>query len=248
MNDFQCMDISVEWDEEGWIWAYAQNRTESAHLMVHLSDRGNPNSFAGFPSIPMPHLSAASSDTHQVTRLLHAWASGDSAAFDALMPIVYGELRQLAHALMRRERSDLTLSTTGLVHEAYINLAGQGPDLDGRSHFFAIASTAMRRILVDWARRKGAEKRGGGQRPLPLHEGDAVLDVDLHTILAVDQALGQLELLDARLARVVECRYYGGLSIPDTAAALGIAPATVKRDWTTARAWLKAALADEKPG
>lgn len=197
-------------------------------------------------SYPVMASSPSSSDP-DVTRLLEAWQAGDEGAFDSLMPLVYEELRALAHGLRRRERKDLTLSTTDLVHEAYLNLAGPGPDLNSRAHFFGVASRAMRRILVDWARKRNAAKRGGGQRPESIDENVAIqsTDIDLDTLLAVDQALEQLEAVDARMVRVVECRYFAGLSIPDTAAALGVAPATVKRDWTTARAWLKSFIQDQ---
>lgn len=184
---------------------------------------------------PFPMQEQSSS----LTVLLEQWHRGDHEALNALMPVVYDELRRLAHGIMRLERDNLTLSTTALVHEAYLNLTGPGPELSSRAHFFGIAARVMRRVLVDWARRRNADKRGGGMRPELLAEDDAATEVDIHTVLAVDHALGKLERVDERLVRVVECRYFAGLSIADTAETLGIAPATVKRDWTVARAWLQ---------
>ena len=180
-----------------------------------------------------------------VTLLLEQWQRGDHEALNVLMPVVYDELRRLAHGLMRRERDNMTLSTTALVHEAYLNLAGPGPALSSRAHLFGIAARVMRRVLVDWARRRNADKRGGGIRPALLEENDASTHVDIDTVLAVDDALSKLERLDGRLARVVECRYFAGMSIADTAETLDIAPATVKRDWTVARAWLQNELGSQ---
>lgn len=179
-------------------------------------------------------------DHPQVTRLLRDWQDGDPEALEHLLPLVYDELRSLAGRHLGRERPGHTLSATGLVHEAYLNLAaGSTPDLNDRVHFFAIASRVMRRVLVWHARRRSAAKRGGGGPLVTLNEETALAETAAEEVLALDQALKELEVLDERLCRVVECRYFTGLTVPETAEALGTSPATVKRDWTTARAWLK---------
>lgn len=174
-----------------------------------------------------------------VTRLLEAWSRGDPAALDSLIPIVYADLRKVAGRRLRSERQGHTLSATALVHETYLRLMGQQPSqLQNRSHFLAVASEQMRRILVDHARRRGASKRGGGTLQLALDAAiaeDASPDLDL---LAVDEALSELARLDPRQARVIEMRFFGGLSIEETASVLGISRATVERDWGLARAWL----------
>ena len=178
-----------------------------------------------------------------VTQLLLQWQEGNTAAMDDLMPLVYEELRRIAHRHLRRERADHTLSTTALVHEAYLNLVDQEMmPWQSRLHFYAIASRVMRRVLIWYARRRNAAKRGGGQRNFALDEVVVLSEDRIEELLALDQALEQLEAMEARLCRVVECRYFGGLSIQETADALGISPATVKRDWQTARAWLRRTL------
>ncbi len=177
-----------------------------------------------------------------VTRLLDEVRAGSTDAFDALVPIVYDELRTLAHAQRLRHGAADTLNTTALLHEAYLRLSDGGAAWDDRAHFFRTAARVMRHVMVDAARRRRADKRGGGVAPLPLDERwmrplpDA-LDPD-----ALDEALTQLARLDPRQAEVVELRYIVGLTIDETADVLGIAPATVKRDWTVARAWLYDAL------
>ncbi len=178
-----------------------------------------------------------------VTTLLHAWKDGDDGALDALVPLVYDELKRLAGGHLRREREGHTLSSTALVHEAWMNLArGPAPRLEDRVHFYAIASRVMRRVLVWHARRRNAAKRGGGTPPLPLEAAGHVAVTSDHDILALDEAMGELEQMDERLCRVVECRHFGGLNVQETATALGVSATTVKRDWTTARAWLKRRL------
>ncbi len=174
-----------------------------------------------------------------VTSLLEAWTRGDQSALDRLIPIVYEDLRKVAGRRLRSERPGHTLSATALVHETYLRLMGQHPvHLENRSHFFAVASELMRRILVDHARRRGASKRGGGTVRLTLDvavvEGTP-RDLDL---VAVDDALSELATLDTRQARIVEMRFFGGLSTEEAAAVLGISRATVERDWSHARAWL----------
>ena len=180
-----------------------------------------------------------------VTQLIHDWRAGDEDAVDHLMPRVYDELRRIAQNQLRRERPDHTLSSTALVHEAFLNLVDQSPPfVSDRVHFFAIASRVMRRVLVWHARKRSAEKRGGGQQPVTLNEEAIFGDDRLDEILALDQALDRLEMMDPRLCRVVECRHFAGLTVPETAEALGVSAATVKRDWQSARAWLRRELED----
>ncbi len=181
--------------------------------------------------------------TTPVTELLVRWRSGDQQALDELVPLVYDELRRLAHHYLRQERSDHTLQSTALVHEAYMRLAGQHPPMwQSRAHFFGIAARIMRQILVEYARGRGAAKRGGQACRLTLDAAIAAptqLDVD---VVELDKALTDLAELDPQQSRIVELRFFGGLTIEDTSQVLGISPATVKRDWVTARAWLFRAM------
>jgi RNA polymerase sigma factor (TIGR02999 family) len=179
----------------------------------------------------------------EITRLLADWSQGDEAALKKLFPLVYGELHRLAHAYMRRERQDHTLQTTGLVHEAYLRLVGQ-PDApwQARAHFFAVAAQVMRNILVDYARGRGRAKRGDGVRSLPLSEAAIMSDERADELLAVNTALDGLTALDPRKSRVFELRYFGGMSVDETAEVLKISAATVTRDWRMARAWLRREL------
>ena len=182
-----------------------------------------------------------------ITRLLRRWGQGDPDAFDQLVPIVYDRLRQLARQRLRGDPG-ATMDTTGLVHEAYLKLTNAPQaDLRDRGHFLALASRVMRNLLADHARARRAAKRGGGSAPLPLAEEAAWMpDADLDAVAALDEALVRLEALDARQSRIVEQRYFGGLSLEETAEALGLSLATVKRDLRSARAWLAAELADER--
>jgi RNA polymerase sigma factor (TIGR02999 family) len=175
-----------------------------------------------------------------VTQLLVSWSRGDQAALDQLMPLVYGELRRLASAYLRRERSNHTLQSTALVHEAFMRMVSQHDvQWKNRAHFYGIAAQMIRRILVDYARSQHAEKRGSGAVKLELDEAMAVAqsspDVDL---LSLNDALERLAQLDERQSRVVELRFFAGLSIEETAEVLHLSPASVKREWQTARAWL----------
>ncbi len=185
-----------------------------------------------------------------ITRLLDNVAEGDPAALDAVVALLYDELRLLARQQRRRWRGDHTLDTTALVHEAYIKLVGQKRiATESRAHFLALASRAMRHILSNYAEGRRAKKRGGGVEHLSLREVALVVRDPVATegeaaevLGAMHAALERLEALHARVCRVVECRFYGGLTIEETAAALGISPRTVKRDWAYARAWLNREL------
>ncbi len=177
-----------------------------------------------------------------MTALLQAARYGDVQAFDALYEQVYGELRRLAH-VVRDGQPGETLNTTALVHEAYLHLLPSA-DLSwqDRAHFFSVAARAMRQVLVHSARRRLAEKRGGGAPHVTFHEGLHAPRLYVEDILSLDEALGRLEALDPRKARVIECRYFAGLSVEETAETLGVGSATVKRDWRAARAFLTQAL------
>jgi RNA polymerase sigma factor (TIGR02999 family) len=174
-----------------------------------------------------------------VTQLLQGWRAGDRKALDALLPLVYDELRRLAHYQLRNERPEHTLRSTALVHEAYFRLVGQDfPQWEGRSHFFAVAAQLMRQILVDYARRHRASKRGSGACKLTLDDAVALPQRKELDIVALDDALNTLAEIDPRQSRVVELRFFAGLSLEETSEVMGIATATVQRDWTAARAWL----------
>ena len=182
--------------------------------------------------------------TQSVTDLLRAWASGDQAALDELLPLVYDDLRRQARRFMRRQPSGHTLQTTALVHEAYLRLVAQSAVAwNGREHFFGVAAKAMRSILVDHARARSAGKRGGSARAIALDDAAGVAGPQVSVdVLALDEALERLAELDARKSKLVELRYFGGLGIEEAAVVLGVSPATVKREWTTARAWLRREL------
>jgi RNA polymerase sigma factor (TIGR02999 family) len=180
---------------------------------------------------------------HDVTGLLVAWREGDATAVDRLFPLVYQELRRIAHRQLSHERPDLTLGTTALVHEAYLKLVDQTrAQWADRSQFFAISARAMRRILVDHARQHLAGKRGGRRERVNLDEETLSLDQRADLLVAVDEALDRLRSVDERASRVVECRFFGGFTEEETAAALGITDRTVRRDWARAKGWLYDAL------
>ena len=175
----------------------------------------------------------------EVTRLLRMWRAGDPKALDALVPQVYQELRRLAHFQLQKERPNHTLQSAALVHEAYARLVGQNSvDFESRTHFLAIAAQLMRQILVDYARRHRAEKRGGGVCMVTLDDAMALQQNKDLDVVALDDVLNALAKIDARQSRVVELRFFAGLSLEETAQALDIGPATVQREWTMARAWL----------
>jgi RNA polymerase sigma factor (TIGR02999 family) len=177
-----------------------------------------------------------------LTLLLTRWSDGDEAAGEEAMELVYGELHRVAQAYMRRERRDHTLQPTALVHEAFLRLCeGVSISWTDRAHFFRLAARAMRRILTDHARKVRAAKRGGGAK-VPLRESKLTIDGPQLDVLALDEVLRRLAVLDARQATIIELRFFGGLTVEETARALDLSPITVKRDWRSARAWLKSEL------
>ena len=183
-----------------------------------------------------------------VEQIVDRLASGEGAAAEALMPVVYDELRRLARGYVRRERAR-SVQATELVHEVYLRLAGDRPRRwRGRTHFLAIAAISMRRVLVERARARGAAKRGGDRVQVTLGDALAATPGAAVDMLALDEALSSLAALDARQARVVELRFFGGLTVEETAEETGVSPATVKRDWTLARAWLKRKLGTNPGG
>ncbi len=178
--------------------------------------------------------------SQEITQLLVAWGNGDQAARDELMPLVYEELRRLAHRYMVRERPGHTLQTSALVNEAYLRLIDQKDvHWQNRAHFFGIAAQMMRRILVDYARKRRYDKRGGDARPVSLDEAMIVSDARAAEVVALDDALKGLVEIDPRKSQIVELRFFGGLSIEETAEVLAVSPGTVMRDWTLAKAWLR---------
>jgi RNA polymerase sigma factor (TIGR02999 family) len=181
-----------------------------------------------------------------ITQLLIKWRNGDQTALDELAPLVYSELRRLARYYLRAERPEHTLQPSDLVHEAYLRLVDEkGIDWQGRAHFFGIAAVRMRHILVEHARSRRAAKRGGDEFRLSLSKADRLAEKRDVNLLALDEALRRLEALDPQKSRIVELRYFGGLTIEEAAEALRISPATVKRDWSMARAWLRSEISNE---
>jgi RNA polymerase sigma factor (TIGR02999 family) len=185
---------------------------------------------------------------HEITRLLKAWGAGDRSALERLMPLVYEELHRQAHRYMGREQPGQTLQTTALVHEAYVRLIDvKGVDWQDRGHFYALCGRIMRRILVDFARSRNYQKRGGQIPHIELEEAATVTAVAGSDVLAVDEALKRLSLLDMRKSEVVEMRFFGGLTVEEIAEALQMSPETVMRDWRLAKAWLLRELGGEGP-
>jgi RNA polymerase sigma factor (TIGR02999 family) len=180
----------------------------------------------------------AAPSSQPVSELLAKWHAGDERALERLLPLVYEELRRIAHRYLRKERPGHTLQTTALVHEAYLRLTKEeGRQFENRAHFFAVSAHLMRQILVEYARSRRAARRDGGHR-LTLQEAATLLEARHTDLIALDEALNGLARLDPRQSRIVELRFFGGLSIEDASRVLGISPATVKRDWITARIWL----------
>jgi RNA polymerase sigma factor (TIGR02999 family) len=181
----------------------------------------------------------AASAQHTITALLETATPEDEDVMDRLLPLVYDELRGMAHGYLVRERPGHTLNTTALVHEAYLKLVDQTrAPLESRAYFFGAAARAMRQILVDHARRRMRHKRGGKHEPVTLEEQHLIADDFATNVLDLDSALHRLAALEPRAARVVECRFFGGISVEETAEVLGVSPRTVKRDWIMAKAWL----------
>jgi RNA polymerase sigma factor (TIGR02999 family) len=185
---------------------------------------------------------------HEITLLLRAWSDGQQGAPERLMPLVYKELHRLAKSYMARERGNHTLQTTALVHEAYLRLIdAPTATFQDRAHFFGMSALLMRRILVDWARSRSAFKRGSALRPVQLEEALVVSPESEVDLVALDDALKALEVLDPRKSRVVELRFFGGLSVEETAEVLNVSVETVMRDWRLAKIWLRRELAGGKP-
>ena len=181
---------------------------------------------------------ADAAERQRIAQVLADWANRDPAARDRLVPIVYEELRRLAHHYMRNERSGHTLQTTALVNELYLRLAGiDALGWRDRAHFFAMAATLMRRVLVDYARQRARDKRGAGLSIISLDE-NVIAPQPAVDVVAFDDALARLAAVDSQQSRIVELRFFAGLSVKETAEALGVSPATVKRDWATAKLWL----------
>jgi RNA polymerase sigma factor (TIGR02999 family) len=177
---------------------------------------------------------------HEVTKLLKEWSDGNQTALEELMPLVYDELHRLAHRHMRHEKPGHLLQTSALINEAYLRLVDQ-PQIhwENRSHFFGIAARLMRRILVDEARKRKSDKRGGEVIHVTLNEATSLAHEQAANVVALDDALKSLEAIDSRQSKIVELRFFGGLSVDETAVVLKVSPGTVMRDWTFARAWLK---------
>jgi len=177
---------------------------------------------------------------YQITQLLKDWGNGNETARDQLMPLVYEELHRMAHRYMRKERPGHTLQTSALVHEAYVRLVDQTDvEWQNRAHFYGIAAQMMRRILVDHARSRQYAKRGGDARPVSLDEVAIVSEERTAEVIALDEALAGLAVIDQRKSQIVELRFFGGLSIEETAGVLAVSPGTIMRDWTLAKAWLR---------
>ena len=186
----------------------------------------------GTASMPTP-------SPQEVTQLLADWGKGDRSALDKLFPLVHSELRRIAQRQMSQERPGHTLQATALVNEAYLKLAGQqGFDWQNRTHFFAVCAQVMRHILIDHARAHARDKRGGGAIQISLDEGLVVAENQAAHLIALNEALGVLERLDSQKGRIVELRYFGGLSIDETAEVMNVSPRTVRREWQRAKAWL----------
>jgi RNA polymerase sigma factor (TIGR02999 family) len=193
-------------------------------------------------SVRRQEASVSDDASGEVTRLLMQWGQGDQKALSALLPLVYDELRRVARAQLSRERPDHTLQSTALVNEAYVRLLGsQPPELRNRPHFVAIASRLIRQVLVDYARERGAGKRDGGMR-VPVEHLEGLSVADDGDLLSLNEALNDLYRTDERQAKIVDMKFFGGLTSPEVSEVLGLSRATVDREWATARAWLRREL------
>ncbi len=193
----------------------------------------------------MPRFEGVESPAEEIGLLLEALRRGEEGAFDRLLPRIYGELREVARGQLRRRRPGQTLDTTALVHEVYLRLVDQkSRQWQDRGHFLAVAATAMRHILVDHARHRGAKKRGGEDRQVTFSDAELGRETPVDQVLAIDQVLGTLAEVDGRLARLAELRIFGGLTFEEVAPVLGVSLRTVKRDWLKAKAFLQRSLAD----
>jgi RNA polymerase sigma factor (TIGR02999 family) len=191
-------------------------------------------------------MTSLQSPSHEVTQLLFECSEGNQAALDRLMPMVYKELRRLAHQYLGKEQKGRTMQTSDLVHEAYLRLVDQRRvHWQNRAHFYGVAAELMRRILVDRARRRRRIKRGGGNTPITLDQDIAFLEQPAVDVIAIDEALTKLAHIDKRKARIVELRFFGGLEVEETAAFLEISERTVMREWKMAKAWLHRELSNE---
>lgn len=186
-------------------------------------------------------------EADDITRLLAAASDGSDEAMDEVFQVVYPRLKEIARARRRGWQGAHTMNTTGLIHEAYLKVAGGSSTFENRGHFFATTARAMRQVLINYAERQTAKKRGGTAAEVTLYDDDAVTDHAMDELIALNDALKKLEQLSDRQGQVVECLFFAGLTIPETAEALDISPATVKRDWATARAWLYREMRDDEP-
>ena len=185
---------------------------------------------------------------HELPLLVERWRAGDETAFDRVVELVYDDLRSIAHRHLETERANHTLDTTALVHEAYMAMSERtGPEWRGQPQFYALLSRVMRHVLIDHARKRRAEKRGGGEIHLSLDDQSPRVDSQIFELLAINDVLERLEARDERLARIVECRFFGGMAAPEIAKALGISARTVERGWTRARAYLFSVLEADGP-
>jgi RNA polymerase sigma factor (TIGR02999 family) len=203
-----------------------------------------PRNLPCAPELPVATYMSRSNTSHEVSELLGRWRGGDPEALESLIPLVYTELRKLARGYLRRERPNHTLQSAALVHEAYVRLANHAsPNWQNRTHFFGVAARLMREILVEHARSRGAAKRGAAVSTIAFNEALGIPQQQNMDLIRLDDALHRLATLDERQCRIVELRFFAGLSIEDTSEALGISAATVSREWTTARLWLRREVA-----
>jgi RNA polymerase sigma factor (TIGR02999 family) len=231
------------WHEENWLRRSRSSAAKSDNFL-HESDRRRY--IIGAHNVPIRPMEDNAPTSPQVTQLLVAWGEGDQVARDQLMALVYEELHRLAHRYMKRESPGHTLQTSALVNEAFVRLVGQrNVRWQNRAHFFGVAAQTMRHILVDYARSRNYAKRGGGAAQISLDEALIVSDERSAEVVSVHEALERLAEFDPRKSQLVELRFFGGLSIDETAEVLNVSPGTVMRDWTLAKAWLRREISSE---